>query len=79
MFLFACVLRTWCLHLYECAGHRPHDRYHSSYFVRYRLGVDYGIYMVSRIRDEVMGGMDVDDAIVLAPRVPVWPYLNTFW
>ncbi|MGA2410273.1 MAG: MMPL family transporter, partial [Candidatus Binataceae bacterium] len=30
------------------------------------LGVDYGIYTVSRIRDEVMGGMEVDDAIVLA-------------
>jgi predicted RND superfamily exporter protein len=32
------------------------------------LGVDYGIYTVSRIRDEVAGGMPLNDAIVLARR-----------
>lgn len=30
------------------------------------LGVDYGIYTVSRIRDEVRGGLALEDAVVLA-------------
>jgi predicted RND superfamily exporter protein len=30
------------------------------------LGVDYGIYTVSRIRDEVRGGMTLEDAVVVA-------------
>ncbi|HJU11156.1 MAG TPA: MMPL family transporter, partial [Candidatus Binataceae bacterium] len=42
------------------------------------LGVDYGIYMVSRIRDEVMGGMEVDDAIVLAFKSTGVAVFNTF-
>jgi uncharacterized protein len=42
------------------------------------LGVDYGIYTVSRIRDEVMGGMDVDDAIVLALKTTGVAVFNTF-
>jgi uncharacterized protein len=42
------------------------------------LGVDYGIYMVSRIRDEVMGGMEVDDAIVLALKSTGVAVFNTF-
>ncbi len=32
------------------------------------LGVDYGIYTVSRIRDEVRGGLPLQDAVVLARR-----------
>src|SRR5208337_4846696 len=32
------------------------------------LGVDYGIYTVSRIRDEVRGGLALEDAVVLARR-----------
>jgi predicted RND superfamily exporter protein len=42
------------------------------------LGVDYGIYTVSRIRDEVMGGMEVDDAIVLALSTTGVAVFNTF-
>jgi len=42
------------------------------------LGVDYGIYTVSRIRDEVMGGMEVDDAIVLALKTTGVAVFNTF-
>jgi len=42
------------------------------------LGVDYGIYMIARIRDEVMGGMDVDDAIVLALKTTGVAVFNTF-
>jgi predicted RND superfamily exporter protein len=42
------------------------------------LGVDYGIYTVSRIRDEVMGGMDMDDAIVLALKTTGVAVFNTF-
>ena len=42
------------------------------------LGVDYGIYMIARIRDEVMGGMDVDDAIVLALKSTGVAVFNTF-
>jgi predicted RND superfamily exporter protein len=32
------------------------------------LGVDYGIYMVSRIRDEVLGGATLEDATLVALR-----------
>jgi predicted RND superfamily exporter protein len=32
------------------------------------LGVDYGIYTVSRIRDEVIGGMPLKEAVILARR-----------
>jgi uncharacterized protein len=32
------------------------------------LGVDYGIYTVSRIRDEVRRGLALDDAVILARR-----------
>ena len=32
------------------------------------LGVDYGIYTVSRIRDEVRGGLPLEDAVILARR-----------
>jgi predicted RND superfamily exporter protein len=42
------------------------------------LGVDYGIYTVSRIRDEVMAGMEVDDAIVLALKTTGVAVFNTF-
>lgn len=42
------------------------------------LGVDYGIYMIARIRDEVMGGMEVDDAIVLALKSTGVAVFNTF-
>ena len=42
------------------------------------LGVDYGIYMIARIRDEVMGGMEVDDAIVLALKTTGVAVFNTF-
>lgn len=42
------------------------------------LGVDYGIYAVSRIRDEVMAGMEVDDAIVLALSTTGVAVFNTF-
>jgi predicted RND superfamily exporter protein len=42
------------------------------------LGVDYGIYTVSRIRDEVMAGMEVDDAIVLALSTTGKAVFNTF-
>ncbi|HVN91194.1 MAG TPA: MMPL family transporter [Candidatus Binataceae bacterium] len=42
------------------------------------LGVDYGIYAVSRIRDEVMAGMEIDDAIVLALSTTGVAVFNTF-
>ena len=42
------------------------------------LGVDYGIYTIARIRDEVMGGMDVDEAIVLALKTTGVAVFNTF-
>ena len=42
------------------------------------LGVDYGIYTVSRIRDEVMGGLEVDSAIVLALKTTGVAVFNTF-
>ncbi|MBF6559075.1 MAG: MMPL family transporter [Candidatus Binataceae bacterium] len=42
------------------------------------LGVDYGIYTIARIRDEVMGGMDVDESIVLALKTTGVAVFNTF-
>ncbi|HZO82604.1 MAG TPA: MMPL family transporter [Candidatus Binataceae bacterium] len=42
------------------------------------LGVDYGIYTVSRIRDEVMGGMAVEEAIVLALKTTGLAVFSTF-
>lgn len=42
------------------------------------LGVDYGIYTVSRIRDEVIGGMAVEDAIVLALSTTGLAVFSTF-
>jgi uncharacterized protein len=42
------------------------------------LGVDYGIYTVSRIRNEVMGGMAVEDAIVLALKTTGLAVFSTF-
>jgi predicted RND superfamily exporter protein len=42
------------------------------------LGVDYGIYTVSRIRDEVMGGMAVQNAIVLALKTTGLAVFSTF-
>jgi len=42
------------------------------------LGVDYGIYTVSRIRDEVMGGMMVEEAIVLALKTTGLAVFSTF-
>jgi uncharacterized protein len=42
------------------------------------LGVDYGIYTVSRIRDEAMGGMEIDDAIAAALRTTGVAVFNTF-
>ena len=32
------------------------------------LGVDYGIYVVSRIRDECIEGRELDDAVIIALR-----------
>lgn len=42
------------------------------------LGVDYGIYHVARIRDEVMGGLTTDDAIVTALHTTGDAVLTTF-
>ncbi len=42
------------------------------------LGVDYGIYTVSRIRDEVMGGMRVEEAIILALKTTGLAVFSTF-
>jgi uncharacterized protein len=42
------------------------------------LGVDYGIYMVSRIRDEVMGGMKLTEAIVLSLKTTGLSVFSTF-
>jgi uncharacterized protein len=42
------------------------------------LGVDYGIYTISRVRDEVMAGMSVDDAIVTALKHTGSAVFHTF-
>jgi predicted RND superfamily exporter protein len=42
------------------------------------LGIDYGIYTVSRIRDEVIGGLKLDDAIEVALRTTGVAVFTTF-
>jgi uncharacterized protein len=42
------------------------------------LGVDYGIYVVSRVRDEVRGGANLDDAVVTAISTTGVAVLSTF-
>jgi uncharacterized protein len=42
------------------------------------LGVDYGIYTVARIRDEVMGGASVDEAVTTALRSTGASVFSTF-
>src|SRR5581483_11718391 len=42
------------------------------------LGVDYGIYTIARIRDEVVGGRSLDEAIVTALRTTGGAVFCTF-
>jgi predicted RND superfamily exporter protein len=79
MFLFACVLANFGAFIYMNArGIGLTIDTIPVISLGIGLGVDYGIYMVSRIRDEVMGGMEVDDAIVLALRSTGVAVFNTF-
>jgi uncharacterized protein len=79
MFLFACVLANFGAFIYMNArGIGLTIDTIPVISLGIGLGVDYGIYMVSRIRDEVMGGMDVDDAIVLAFKSTGVAVFNTF-
>jgi hypothetical protein len=79
MFLFACVLANFGAFIYmniRAIGLTIDTIPVISLGIG--LGVDYGIYTVSRIRDEVMGGMEVDDAIVLALKTTGVAVFNTF-
>jgi predicted RND superfamily exporter protein len=79
MFLFACVLANFGAFIYMNArGIGLTIDTIPVISLGIGLGVDYGIYMVSRIRDEVIGGMDVDDAIVLALKSTGVAVFNTF-
>jgi len=79
MFLFACVLANFGAFIYMNArGIGLTIDTIPVISLGIGLGVDYGIYMVSRIRDEVMGGMNVDDAIVLAFKSTGVAVFNTF-
>ncbi|MBV8774567.1 MAG: MMPL family transporter, partial [Deltaproteobacteria bacterium] len=79
MFLFACVLANFGAFIYMNArGIGLTIDTIPVISLGIGLGVDYGIYMVSRIRDEVMGGMEVDDAIVLALKSTGIAVFNTF-
>jgi predicted RND superfamily exporter protein len=42
------------------------------------LGVDYGIYTVARIQDEVIGGATIDDAVATAMRTTGAAVFSTF-
>jgi predicted RND superfamily exporter protein len=42
------------------------------------LGVDYGIYIVARIRDEVIGGATIDEGIITALRSTGASVFSTF-
>lgn len=79
MFLFACVLANFGAFIYM--GIRDIGLTIDTIPVislGIGLGVDYGIYTVSRIRDEVMGGMAVEDAIVLALKTTGLSVFSTF-
>jgi predicted RND superfamily exporter protein len=79
MFLFACVLANFGAFIYmNVRGIGLTIDTIPVISLGIGLGVDYGIYMVSRIRDEVMGGMEVDDAIVLALKSTGVAVFNTF-
>ncbi len=79
MFLFSCVLANFGAFIYMNArGIGLTIDTIPVISLGIGLGVDYGIYMVSRIRDEVMGGMEVDDAIVLALKSTGVAVFNTF-
>jgi predicted RND superfamily exporter protein len=79
MFLFACVLANFGAFIYMNArGIGLTIDTIPVISLGIGLGVDYGIYMVSRIRDEVMGGMEVDDSIVLALKSTGVAVFNTF-
>jgi predicted RND superfamily exporter protein len=79
MFLFACVLANFGAFIYmNVRGIGLTIDTIPVISLGIGLGVDYGIYTVSRIRDEVMGGMEVDDAIVLALKSTGVAVFNTF-
>jgi predicted RND superfamily exporter protein len=79
MFLFACVLANFGAFIYmNFRGIGLTIDTIPVISLGIGLGVDYGIYMVARIRDEVMGGMEVDDAIVLALKTTGVAVFNTF-
>jgi uncharacterized protein len=79
MFLFSCVLANFGAFIYMNARNigLTIDTI-PVISLGIGLGVDYGIYTVSRIRDEVMGGMEVDEAIVLALKTTGVAVFNTF-
>jgi uncharacterized protein len=79
MFLFACVLANFGAFIYmNFRGIGLTIDTIPVISLGIGLGVDYGIYMVARIRDEVMGGMEVDEAIVLALKTTGVAVFNTF-
>jgi predicted RND superfamily exporter protein len=79
MFLFACVLANFGAFIYMNArGIGLTIDTIPVISLGIGLGVDYGIYMIARIRDEVMGGMEVDEAIVLALKTTGVAVFNTF-
>jgi predicted RND superfamily exporter protein len=79
MFLFACVLANFGAFIYmNLRGIGLTIDTIPVISLGIGLGVDYGIYMIARIRDEVMGGMEVDDAIVLALKSTGVAVFNTF-
>ncbi len=79
MFLFSCVLANFGAFIYM--GTRDIGLTIDTIPVislGIGLGVDYGIYTVSRIRDEVIGGMSVEEAIVLALKTTGLAVFSTF-
>ncbi|MGH8013388.1 MAG: MMPL family transporter, partial [Candidatus Binataceae bacterium] len=79
MFLFSCVLANFGAFIYmNLRGIGLTIDTIPVISLGIGLGVDYGIYTVSRIRDEVMNGMAVDDAIPLALSTTGVAVFNTF-
>jgi predicted RND superfamily exporter protein len=79
MFLFSCVLANFGAFIYmRLRGIGLTIDTIPVISLGIGLGVDYGIYTVSRIRDEVMGGMAVEDGIVLALKTTGLAVFSTF-
>jgi predicted RND superfamily exporter protein len=79
LFLFACVLANFCAFIYlSLRGIGITIDTISVISLGIGLGIDYGIYVVARIRDEAAEGKSLEEAISVAIRTTGSAVLCTF-